>query len=60
MWNRHFTDVLIEIWIQPSNMYCFLDLLSNLRVILVNNGEIINGGQEGGGGPYSVLRLLMC
>ena len=45
MWGRHFTNISIEIRVQPSDVNGFFGLLSNLRGILVNNGEIVDGGQ---------------
>ena len=42
MWDRHFTNISVEIWVQPSNVDGFLGLPSDLRGILVNYVEVRN------------------
>ena len=39
MRDEHFTNISVEIWVQSSNMYGFLGLLSNLRGFFVNDGK---------------------
>ena len=45
VWNRHFTNISVEIWVQSSNVYGFLGLSSYLRGICVNNAEVFDWGQ---------------
>ena len=45
MWNGHFTNVLFEIWVQPSSVYGFFGLSGDLQGILVYNAKIQDGGQ---------------
>ena len=44
MWDGHFTNVLIEIGIQSSDVNGFFGLSSDLRGILVYDAKIIDGG----------------
>ena len=43
MWDGHFTNISIEIRVQPSYVNGFFCLLSDLRGILVYNAKIIDG-----------------
>ena len=43
MWDGHFTNILIEIGVQPSYMNGFFGLSGDLRGILVYNAKIIDG-----------------
>ena len=45
VWNRHFTNISIEIWVQSLNVYGFLGLSSYLRGVFVNYTEVFNSGQ---------------
>ena len=45
VWNGHFTNVSVEIWVQPSNMYSLFGLLGDLGGILVNYVKV--GVMEG-------------
>ena len=45
MWDGHFTNISVEIWIQSLNMYGFFGLSSNLRGVLVDFAKVIDGGQ---------------
>ena len=44
MWNGHFTNISIEIGVQPSYVNGFLGLSGDLRGILVYNAKIRDGG----------------
>ena len=47
--DRHFTNVSVDIWVQPLNVNGFLGLLGDLRGILVNYIEIRNQSTSKGG-----------
>ena len=40
MWDRHFTNISVEIGVQTSNVYGFLGLLADLERILVDYIEV--------------------
>ena len=40
MWDRHFTNVSVEIGVQPLNVYGFLGLLGDLGGILAPPSQI--------------------
>ena len=40
--DRHFTNISMEIWVQSSNVYSFLGLLSYLRGVFVNYAEVFD------------------
>ena len=56
MWDGHFTNIAVEIWVQSSNVYGFFGLLSDLRGILVNYDKVINGGQ----GMVKICAMFKC
>ena len=45
MWDGHFTNILVEIRVQPSYMNGFFGLSGDLRGIPVYNAKIIDGWQ---------------
>ena len=45
MWNGHFTNISVEIWVQPSYVNGFFGLPGDLRGILVYNAKIRERGQ---------------
>ena len=40
VWHRHFTNISVEIGLQPSNLYGFFGLLEDPGGILVDNVEV--------------------
>ena len=42
VWNRHLTNISVEIWIQPLNVYGFLGLLSDLRGVFVYYAKVFD------------------
>ena len=46
VWDGHFTDIPVEIWVQSLNVYGFLGLSSDLRGVSVNYAEVLDRGQR--------------
>ena len=42
VWDRHFTNIPVQIWIQPSNVYGFLGLSGDLRGVFVNYAKVFD------------------
>ena len=54
MWDRHFSNISIEIWVQSLNVYGFLGLTGDLGGILVNYIEVGRVMVKDGSDQYSV------
>ena len=42
VWNRHYTNIPVEIWVQFSNVYGFLGLSSDLRGVIINYTKVFD------------------